>query len=744
MPQKNEDDVENSSKELASGSTEPGYFSCVIPDMECADCAAKVEKALRRQAGILDLSINIMAQKATVQFDVGATDVERIAAAIREAGYAVEGADETEAAAEKPFWKNRGQVLTALSGVFFFLGLGVQITYPEAHHGPFWQGHLGLVDAFFLFAALVGGFNFFPAGLRALRTLSLDMDFLMTAAITGAVIIGEYTEAAAIAFLFSTAELLEDYALDRARRSLRALMQLAPETATVVREGEERVVPAKDVLVGEVVQVRPGEKIPVDGVVTEGTSAIDQAAITGESLPVTKGLDDKVYAGTLNQEGYLEIRTTQVAADTTLGKIIHMVEVAEENRSPSEQFVRRFARYYTPAVTVLALAVILIPPLAFDAAFATWFVRGLTLLVIACPCALVISTPVAVVSGITSAARNGVLIKGGSYLEALGEIKVVAFDKTGTLTHGKPEVTDVIALNGHVEADMLRIAAAAEQRSQHPIARAITRRVESQALPEVADFTSLTGKGVESRINGTYYRVGKPNLFYAIPTELIESLARDGKSVVLVGSATEVIGVIAVADTVRAVGKQTVSTLRSQGIKTIILTGDNTATAQAIAGTLGVDEWHAELLPQEKMERITQLRDKYGPVAMVGDGVNDAPALAAANVGVAMGAMGSDVALETADVALMGDDLAKLPYLFGLSKKARRVIRQNVWTSILVKFALTLGVFPGVVSLAAAVLIGDMGTSLLVTGNALRLGRTVHRPGTAKGKAQLAPPTPSA
>jgi len=706
---------------------EPGRFTCAIPDMECADCAAKVERAISEQDGVLDLSISVIGQKAKVRFDPAVIDAGSIAAAIRRAGYTVE-METAPAAEETPFWKSREKVLTVLSGCLFFVGLGFRLFLPEKAHGPLWQGHLGLADALFIAAALVGGYNFFPQGLRALRRLSLDMDFLMTAAICGAVVIGEYAEAAAIAFLFSTAELLEDYAIDRARNSLRALMKLAPETATVRRSSEVVTVPAEDVAPGEIVLVHPGERVPVDGIVLEGTSSIDQSAITGESMPVSRGAGDKVFAGTINQEGYLEVRATQVAAATTLGRIIQMVEQAEERKAPSEQFVRRFARYYTPVVTLLALGIMTIPPLVFAAPFATWFVRGLTLLVIACPCALIISTPVAVVSGITSAARSGVLIKGGTYLEALGEVGVVAFDKTGPLTHGKPEVTNVLSLNGQPETEVLRIAAAAEQRSQHPIARAIVKRAHGEVLPQVADFASITGKGVRARIDGTTYWVGKPELFGEAFSATVEALSQEGKSAVLVGTESEVVGAIAVADTVRATAKQAVQALRSRNIRVVMLTGDNPATARAIADELGVDEWQAELLPQQKVEAIDRLTRHRGKVAMVGDGVNDAPALAAASVGIAMGAMGSDAALETADVALMGDDLAKLPYLFRLSRDARRVIRQNVWTSILIKFSLALGVFPGVVKLATAVLIGDMGTSLGVTGNALRLSRVRPEP----------------
>ena len=699
-------------------------YTTVVPDMECADCATKVERSIKALEGITDLSVNIMSRKVRVEYDPRTTDENKIAEVIQAAGYKVQNEVGEAEEENKPWWKDGEKVLTAISGVFFFAGLGAKLFFPETDHAALWQGHLSVHDLLFLIAAALGGLNFFPAGIRALRTLSMDMSFLMTIAIVGAAIIGEYTEAAAIAFLFSIAELLEDYAIDRARNSLKALMKLAPETASVKRDGQEIVVPIGDVDLGEIVVVRPGEKIPLDGEVVEGTSAVDQSPITGESMPVTKESGDTVFAGSISDEGYLEIRADRLASESTLSKIMQMVEEAEEHKAPSELFVRKFARYYTPVVTLLALGVILVPPLLMGLDFNTWFVRGLTLLVIACPCALVISTPVAVVSGITSAARNGVLIKGGNYLEALGEVRVVAFDKTGTLTYGKPKVTDVLVFNGQPEAEVLRIAAAVEQRSQHPIARAIVEQGDNLDLPEVTDFESITGKGVRARVGGTTYLVGKPELFPNGILDPIDRLRHEGKTAVLVGTESEVIGAIAVADTVRKDAKSAIESLHQQGIQRIVmLTGDNEITARTIAEELGIDEWRAELLPAQKVEAVKALAQQYGKVAMIGDGVNDAPALATASVGIAMGAAGTDVALETADVALMADDLSKLPYLFQLSKTSRGVIRQNISTSILVKFILAIGVFPGMVSLAVAVLIGDMGTSLGVTGNALRLSR---------------------
>ena len=703
---------------------DPLHYAGLVPDMECAACAAKVERAIQKVDGVSDLSVNLMSQRVRVEYDPNITGEHKIVAAIHDAGYKVQDDAEEIEQEDLPWWKDREKVLTGISGVFFFLGLGAKLVFREVTPTPIWQGHPGVPDLFFLIAALLGGFNFFPAGIRALRKFSLDMNFLMMAAIAGAVVIGEYTEAAAIAFLFSTAELLENYAIGRARRSLEMLMKLAPDSATVKRDGQEVVVPIGEVMRGEIVVARPGEKIPLDGEVVKGASAVDQSAITGESMPVTKESGDPVFAGSINEEGYLEVRANKLSSESTLSKIMEMVEEAEEHKAPSEQFVRKFARYYTPAVTLLALGVILFPPLLLGLDFNTWFVRGLTLLVIACPCALVISTPVAVVSGITSAARNGVLIKGGNYLEALGEIRVLAFDKTGTLTHGTPEVTDILGLNGQPEEEVLRIAAAVEQRSQHPIAQSIVRKAENLDLPDVSDFDSITGKGVRARIDGTAYLVGKPELFPNGLLGHVGQFRQEGKTAVLVGTESEVIGAIAVADTVRKEAKAAIRSLHRQGIKRVImLTGDNEGTARAIAEELGVDEWRSDLLPEQKVEAVNESTQKYGKVAMVGDGVNDAPALATASVGIAMGAAGTDTALETADVALMADDLSKLPYLFHLSKKSRGVIRQNVGTSILVKFILAIGVFPGLVSLAMAVLVGDMGTSLGVTGNALRLSR---------------------
>jgi len=574
--------------------------------------------------------------------------------------------------------------------------------------------------------------------------------------------------------------------MDRARDSLRELMELSPDEATVLRDGQEVTVPAEDVAVGETVVVRPGEKIPLDGVVSEGESAVDESPITGESVPVDKTPGDEAFAGSIAAEGYLEIEVTSTAGDSTLSRIIEMVQGAQAEQTETEQFVDRFAGYYTPVVVALAILTAAVPPLVIDgtatveaAGFAltlpgdwgSWFVRGLTLLVIACPCAFVISTPVSVVSGITSAAKNGVLIKGGNYLEAMGEVDAVAVDKTGTLTKGELAVTDVAPADGGDADDLLRRAAALERRSEHPIARAILDRADDAGLddlPEPSEFESLTGKGVRADFDGRTFYAGKPALFEELGVDLsdasvgsagsrrtdggavattsdaesdpdsgadpdadtesvaerVRALEREGKTVVLVGTDTELIGVVAVADEVRSASKRAVQRLQELGVgRVVMLTGDNEGTARAIAEEVGVDEYRAELLPDEKVEAIEALQREYGSVAMVGDGVNDAPALATANVGVAMGAAGTDTALETADIALMGDDVGKLPYLYDLSHRGNAVIRQNIWSSLGVKALLAIGVPLGYVSVALAVVVGDMGMSLGVTGNAMRLSR---------------------
>ncbi len=758
-----------------------------VPEMDCPSCAGKVDNALGKVDGLVDADLRPTAGTARVTYDPDRVSEERLVAAIEGAGYEVTervaaGSDEAGTGAgtvadSAEVWTSPRARKTWLGAGFLALGLLFEFVLVGRNVpvGTFLWYDLSLADVLLFAAALSSGLPVVRSGYYSARTRSLDIDLLMGTAIVAATGIGYFEEAATLAVLFSVAELLEQYAMDRARDSLRELMDLSPAEATVRRDTgasetpraageaapvEEVTVPVEDVAVGDVLVVRPGEQIPLDGEVIEGSSAVNQAPITGESVPVDKAVGDEVYAGTITQEGYLEVRTTATADDTTLAHIIEMVQGARERRTERERFVERFADYYTPAVVALAILTAAVPPLAFGAPWGTWFVRGLTFLVIACPCAFVISTPVSVVSGITSAAKNGVLIKGGSYLEAMGAIDAVAFDKTGTLTTGDLAVTDVVPLDGRSESEVLAYAEALEARSEHPIGQAIVARAEGVGSRDVSEFESLTGRGVRADLDGTTHYAGKPDLFEELGFDLshvhattdggiveptardcgrencvdlaertIPSLQAEGKTVVLVGSESAILGVIAVADELRPEARRTVARLKELGVsRTVMLTGDNERTARAIADRVGVDDVRAGLLPDQKVEAIEELTERFDGVAMVGDGINDAPALATATVGIAMGAAGTDTALDTADIALMGDDLAKLPYLYRLSHTATRVIRQNVWLSLGAKAALALGVPLGYVSVALAVVVGDMGMSLGVTGNAMRLAHVRPEP----------------
>lgn len=577
-------------------------------------------------------------------------------------------------------------------------------------------------------AILIGGFATIRQGLRSLPRLQFDMNGMMTGAVIGAVLIGEWEEAAVVAFLSALSNWLEGTTMDRARRSIRSLMDLAPREARVVRDGAELILPLEEIRPGDRLLVRPGEKLAADGVIRVGHSALDQSSITGESLPVEKGPGEFVYAGTLNGQAALEVRVTRAADETTLARIIHLVEEAQAQRAPSQQFVERFARIYTPLMFGAALALMLIPPLFLHEPWAAWIYRGLALLIVSCPCALVVSTPVTIVSAVAAAARHGVLIKGGAYLEEFGRLRAVALDKTGTLTRGTPEVTDVIPLDGASSGEVLALAAGVEVHSGHPLARAVVRAAEAQGIAPVATkgFTAVPGKGGFATVNEQTVLIGSPRLFSErggdhTHASTIERLEGEGKTVMLVGPAERAVGLLALADPIRPQSQQAIAELRRAGVEHIaLLTGDNRVSAEAIARLVGTDLVRAELLPEEKLEAVHALKADFGSLAMVGDGVNDAPALAAASVGVAMGVAGSDVALETADVALMADDLTRLPFLMHLSRRAVRVIRQNIAFALVIKAIAIAAIFPGWLTLWLAVL-GDMGATVLVTLNGMRL-----------------------
>ena len=758
--------------DTADGPGVAGQYS--VPDMDCASCASKVENALDRVEGVVSYETSPTSGTVSVTVEEG-VDRESVIRAIENAGYKIADVD-TEGGQSSAGPADQQSVLatarakkTAVSAVFLAVGLTLEWFLPalDVTVASVLGREFVAADVLYLLAVGTGGQAIFRNGYYSAKNRSLDIDFLMSAAIVAAITAsllapgtGLYFEAATLAVLFSVSELLERYAMDQTRDSLRELVDLSPEEATVLRDGERETVPVESLSVGDLVAVQPGEKIPVDGVVRDGASAVNQAPITGESVPVDKATGDDVYAGTINEEGYLEVEVTTPAGEDTLSRVIELVEEAQAGDTDYEQFVDRFAGYYTPVMVAVAVLVAAVPPLAFGLDPLTWFVYGITMLVLACPCAFVISTPVSVVSGITSAARNGVLIKGGSHLEAMGGVDAVALDKTGTLTKGELTVTDVVPIGDRSEADVLACARGIETRSEHPIGEAIVAHAEGRdgigEVPEVSDFESLTGKGVRATLDGTPHYAGKPGLFEDLefqldhvhvlerPNEDLSSEVRDicdrqgclnlvedtiprlqdeGKTVVLVGREDELEGIVAVADDLRPGAARMVERLQSFGLEVVMLTGDTERTARAIGDAVGVDDVRAELLPEDKVAAVEELQAEYGEVAMVGDGINDAPALATAEVGIAMGAAGTDTAIETADIALMGDDVAKLPYVYELSRDGNGVIRQNIGASLLVKALLAVGVPFGYVTVAMAVLIGDAGMTIGVTGNAMRLSR---------------------
>ncbi|MBK8916041.1 MAG: heavy metal translocating P-type ATPase [Phycisphaerales bacterium] len=562
------------------------------------------------------------------------------------------------------------------------------------------------------------------------RTPWLDVDLLMLAAAAGAAVIEKYAEGAFLLFLFSLAHALERYALGRARNAIRALADLSPPQARVLRDGIESALLIEDVRPGDLVIVRPAERIPVDGTVHHGRSAVDQAPLTGESLPVEKAVSDPVFAGTLNGDGALEITTTRAAGDRTLDRVIQLVEQAQTQRAPTQRFAERFTRVFVPLVLLADALLILVPALA---GWLTWeqsFYRGMTVLVGASPCALALGTPAVVLAGIAQAARRGVLIKGGAHLENLGIVRAIAFDKTGTLTVGRPEITDVQPCSGVSQTELLRIAAAVEQRSQHPLAAAVLRHAHQVRIepPAVQDAQSITARGVRGMVEGRVAEVGSLRLWSGVgdepPAEVrsaVESLERIGRTTLAVRHDGRWLGVIGAMDRPRPAAADTLASLRAQGVTHLLmLTGDNRAVAESVAREVGVDAFAADLLPEDKVQKIRELLQSHGPVAMVGDGVNDAPALAQATVGIAMGGAGTAVALETADVALMGDDLSRLPFAVGLSRRARVIIRQNVVFALGVIGVLIVAGATGLATIGPAVVLHE-GSTIVVILNALRL-----------------------
>ncbi|MBW3110672.1 heavy metal translocating P-type ATPase [Bacillus sp. MCCB 382] len=683
-----------------------------VEGFTCAGCAAKFEKNVQHLEGVVDAKVNFGAAKITVYGDTSKESVEKAGA--------FEGLRLTEDGLRKvqeekePFHRKHKHLFLSL----FFILLAYSLPLTGWDNSEFYS------NLSFAVAIVTGGYRLFETGFKNLIKLEFDMRTLMTIAIIGAAFIGEWGEGAIVVILFAISEVLEAYSMDKARESIRSLMDIAPPQALIIRNGSEMMVDAEEIEIGDIMLVKPGQKIAMDGDIIEGSSYVNQAAITGESVPVEKVQGNAVFAGTLNEEGYLKVLVTKRIEDTTLAKIIHLVEEAQGEKAPSQAFVDMFAKYYTPIIMVVAFLVAVIPPLLLDGDWSTWVYQGLSVLVVGCPCALVISTPVAIVTAIGNAAKNGILIKGGVYLEELGRLKAIAFDKTGTLTKGEPEVTDMIPLSNVEENQLWKWMSALEFHSQHPLAHAFIKEAEERNIDyrsyEVFEFQSHTGKGISGLIEGERYYLGSESLFHGSYAE-IKELQREGKTVMLFGTADTPLALVAVADEVRETSKEVISLLHEIGIEhTVMLTGDHENTARSIGNRVGVKETKAGLLPEEKLSFVKGYMNTYGKVAMIGDGINDAPALAASNVGIAMGGAGTDTALETADIALMNDDLKKLPYIIRLSRRTLTVIKQNISFAIGIKLLALLLVIPGMLTLWIAIF-ADMGATLLVTLNGLRL-----------------------
>lgn len=692
-----------------------------LENLTCASCAMKFENNVKSLPSVQDAQVNFGASKLAFS---GSATVEDLEAAGAFDGIKVIPLQGKKTEPKTPFFRRKENLVTLFSLMFLLIGMAVSFRYVETHPAAI---------VLFAIAIVIGGTGIFKTGLRNLVRFEFDMKTLMTIAIIGAAIIGEWREGAVVVFLFAVSEALEAYSMNKARQSIQKLMDIAPPSA-IVKRGEEFVeLPTEDIIVGDILIVKPGQKIAMDGAVLTGTSTVNQAAITGESTPVLKKSGDDVFAGTLNEEGALEVTVTKLVGDTTIAKIIHLVEEAQAEKAPSQKFVDKFAKYYTPIIIVIAILVAIVPPL-LGGEWHVWVYQGLAVLVVGCPCALVVSTPVAIVTAIGNAARQGVLIKGGIHLEETGRLNVVAFDKTGTLTKGYPEVTDFIVHGTANQKQLLSAIAAVESMSQHPLAKAVVdyARENGAQKIDVANFQSVTGKGAYAEIDGVTTYIGSLSWageLSSLPEMMLQkaaSLQRQGKSVMAIVTGESFSGLLAVADPVRGESRKVLQQLNSIGIRhTVMLTGDHQVTAEAIAGELGVTDVRAGLMPEDKLMAIKQLNDQYGRVAMVGDGINDAPALAAASVGIAMGGAGTDAALETADIALMADDLGKLPYTIKLSRKTLRIIKENIMFALGLKIIALLLIIPGWLTLWIAIF-ADMGATLLVVLNSLRLLR-IHK-----------------
>ena len=692
-----------------------------IAKMDCPTEETLIRNKLGTVAGVADLDFNLMQRTLSVRH---ANQVlPDVLVALQALGFEAQVVDTAEVASP-----SAAPVTTPTN----WWPLGISLVTASAAEAVYWlhNGNHWSVVVLALVAVFTGGLSTYKKGWIALKNRNLNMNALMSIAVTGAMLIGHWPEAAMVMVLFALAEVIEAKSLDRARNAIRGLLDLTPEQATVQQaDGTWREVGAKQITIGARVRVKPGERIALDGEVLEGRSAVNQAPITGESLPVEKSPGDSVFAGTINESGSFEYRVTALANNSTLARIIHAVEAAQGSRAPTQRFVDQFARWYTPVVFGVAIAVALLPPLFMGAAWLDWIYRALVLLVVACPCALVISTPVSIVSGLAAAARHGILIKGGVYLEEGRKLRWLALDKTGTITHGKPAQTDFVTWGNALASDSRSIAASLAARSDHPVSKAVAQAAQTDgvALLDVAEFNALPGRGVQGQINGATYHLGNHRMLEELGQctpeleQRIAALETAGKTVVMLVGAKAVHALFAVADTIKDSSRTAIAELHALGINTMMLTGDNPNTAQAIAAQAGIDRAQGNLLPDDKLREVEQLA-RSGKVGMVGDGINDAPALARADVGFAMGAAGTDTAIETADVALMDDNLRKIPTFVRLSRATAQVLMQNIVLALGIKAVFLVLTFTGQATMWMAVF-ADMGASLLVVGNGLRLLR---------------------
>jgi len=718
-------------------------FKYKIRGLDCSEEVSSLRKTVGILPGVKEMDFDILNAKMILNLDTTLTTEDKIRVAVKEAGLEAMPWNESHSCntcTEETFWqKHKRFVICFLGGMFLLAGfLSHAIIHKSIFHALAAGEGMGkhsfpiITIVFYMVSMIFSVWYIAPKAFIAIKKIRLDMNFLMFIAMVGAVVIWQWLEAASVIFLFAVAQLLESWSIEKARRAISSLMELSPAKARYIcpHDGDIEEKPVGDVPLGVAVLVRPGERIPLDGVVTKGSTSVNQSPITGESRPVSKQPGDEVFAGTINEDGAFEFKVTRVSDDTTLARIIRMIEESQSRRAPAEQWVEQFARYYTPTMISLAITLVFILPLFFNLSLIESFYRALVMLVISCPCALVISTPVSIVAGLASAARNGVLIKGGAYLESPAYLKVIALDKTGTITYGQPVVQNILSFNNHTQEVILKKAASLEVYSEHPLARAILKKakIENITFTPAESFKVTSGKGAEAYIDGKPFWIGSYRLVeenHQVTLDFhqkAKELEKMGHSVVAIGNKDHVCGIISISDEVRKEALPVVKSLKSSGIKLVMLTGDNEGTAKSIADSIGINEFKAALLPEDKVKAVENLVKEFKSVAMIGDGVNDAPAMAASSLGIAMGGMGTDAAIESADIVLMSDDLSRLPWLIKHSRKTLAIVKQNILVALGLKLLFMGLAFTGIANLWMAI-VADMGASLLVIFNALRLLR---------------------